>query len=146
MVGDIQRCGSRRQWWTSVDNADIVLRVTDLDKGEQRRSTPVRGKDGWRIFREPTRRGFLVWGLVALVIAVPEIWGSFGNPWFYSISRTTGHLEDLWSGVRAIVVALIAVAAVHAVLYRPDMAEIPQSTEPSRCCLDGQLDGLSVVV
>ena len=149
MADDIQRCGSRRQWWTSVDNADIVLRVTDLDKGEQRRSgPPVRGQDGWRIFREPTRRGFLVWGLVALVIAVPEIWGSFGNPWFYSISRTTGHLEDLWSGVRAIVVALIAVAAVHAVLYRPDMDEIPEhgakSLLPGRSIRRTQLGRLTI--
>ncbi len=86
----------------------------------------ARGRERWRKFSKPERRGLFVWGAVALVIAVPEIWGSFGNPWFYSISRTTGHLEDLWSGVRAIVVALIAVAAVHAVLYRPDMRDIPR--------------------
>jgi hypothetical protein len=95
--------------------------------GQQQRSGLLaRGKERWRRFSKPTRRGFFVWGAVAVVIAVPEIWGSFGNPWFYSISRTTGHLEDLWSGVRGAVVALITVAAVHAVLYRPDMVKIPQ--------------------
>lgn len=105
-----------------MDNADTVLCMNDLDQVEPQPSTlPVQGKD------PRARRGYLVWGLVALVIAVPEIWGTFGNPWFYSISRTTAHLEDLWSGVRAIVVALVAVAAVHAVLYRPDMLDFPRS-------------------
>jgi hypothetical protein len=107
-----------------MDNVDTVLYMNDLDQGKHEPSRlPVQGKD---LRRRRERRGYLVWGLVALVIAVPEIWGSFGNPWFYSISRTTGHLEDLWSGVRAIVVALIAVAAVHAVLYRPDMLDLPR--------------------
>jgi len=102
--------------------------VNDLEKGAQQPDSGLlaRGRERWRRFSKPERRGLFVWGAVALVIAVPEIWGSFGNPWFYSISRTTGHLEDLWSGVRAIVVALIAVAAVHAVLYRPDMDQPPQ--------------------
>jgi hypothetical protein len=107
-----------------MDNADTVLSMNDRDPGEHDPSgPPVQAKNPPR-GRE--RAGYVVWGLVALVIAVPEIWGIFGNPWFYSISRTTGHLEDLWSGVRAIVVALIAVAAVHAVLYRPDMPDFPQ--------------------
>ena len=92
-----------------------------MNDPDRERTTPA--KSPW-LTRE--RLGYLVWGLVGLVIAVPEIWGSFGNPWFYSISRTTGHLEDLWSGVRAIVVALIAVGAVHAVLYRPDMHGVLQ--------------------
>ena len=98
---------------------------------KQRPGLLVRGEERWRSFPRSVRRGFFVWGAVALVIAMPEIWGSFGNPWFYSISRTTAHLEDLWSGVRALVVALIAVAAVHAVLYRPDMAEVPQQRAKS---------------
>jgi hypothetical protein len=101
--------------------------VHELDNRVRKPPGPLtRGKERWHSFSKQARRGFFVWGAVGLVIAVPEIWGSFGNPWFYSISRTTGHLEDLWNGVRAIVVALIAVAAVHAVLYRPDMDEIPQ--------------------
>lgn len=107
-----------------MDNVDTVLYMNGLDQGEHEPSKqPVQGQD---LRRRRERRGYLVWGLVALVIAVPEIWGTFGNPWFYSISRTTGHLEDLWSGVRAIVVALIAVAAVHAVLYRPAMPDFPR--------------------
>jgi hypothetical protein len=105
-----------------MDNVDTVLSMNDLDQGEHEPSgLPVQGND-----RRRRRTGYLVWSLVALVIAVPEIWGTFGNPWFYSISRTTGHLEDLWTGVRAIVVALIAVAAVHAVLYRPDTPGFPR--------------------
>jgi hypothetical protein len=106
-----------------MDNAYTVLYMNGLAQGEQELSGPaVRGQDQ----RRRERRGYLVWGLVALVIAVPEIWGTFGNPWFYSISQTTGHLEDLWSGVRAIVVALIAVAAVHTVLYRPGRLGFPR--------------------
>lgn len=107
-----------------MDNADTVLSMKDPDLGEHEPSGPPGQAKDPRRRRE--RRGYLVWGLVALVIAVPEIWGTFGNPWFYSISRTTAHLEDLWSGVRAIVVALIAVAAVHAVLYRPDRPDLPR--------------------
>ncbi len=121
-----------------MDDAYIVLRVNDLNNGVvQQGSGPLaQGKGRWHSFSKPTQRGFFVWGAIAVVIAVPEIWGSFGNPWFYSISRTTGHLEDLWSGVRGIVVALIAVAAVRALLYRPDMADVPQrrakSVRPGR--------------
>lgn len=86
----------------------------------------------WRYFSKPERRGMLVWSVVAVAIAVPEIWGTFGNPWFYSISTTIGHLEDLWSGVRGIVVALIAVAAVHAVVNRPDLGEGPLRRQGAR--------------
>lgn len=125
-------CGQRmpqasHQSWTFIGNAYIILHVNNLGTVVQhgRPGLLTRAKERWRGFGKPTRRGFCVWGVVGLVIAVPEIWGSFGNPWFYSISRPTGHLEDLWAGVRAIVVALIAVGAVHAVLYRPDLDEVP---------------------
>ena len=114
--------------WTSAGNDYIVLRVNDVStSAPQQRSGPMtRARERWRRFTRPARRGLAVWGVVAVVIAVPEIWGSFGNPWFYSISRTTGHLEDLWSGVRGIVVALIALAAVRALLYRPGLGEAPR--------------------
>jgi hypothetical protein len=92
----------------------------------------MRARDRWGRFSKPELRGFFVWGAVALIVAIPEVWGSIGNPWFYSISRTTGHLEDLWSGGRGIVVALIAVAAVHAVIYRPDMDDIPPERKQSQ--------------
>jgi hypothetical protein len=67
---------------------------------------------------DPYQRGFVVWAVIGLVLAIPEILGSNVDSWFYSISRSVGHFEELWGGTRAIVVALIAVAAVHSILYR----------------------------
>jgi hypothetical protein len=66
----------------------------------------------------PVRRGIVVWFVIGLVLAIPETIGSNIDSWFYSISRSVGHMELLWGGTRAVVVALIAVAAVHALLFR----------------------------
>jgi Na+/proline symporter len=64
------------------------------------------------------RIGYVVWGSVALVVAIPEIWALAVNdaPW-PTISGTTGHLEDLWHPTAVFVVALIVVAAALAVGY-----------------------------
>jgi hypothetical protein len=64
------------------------------------------------------RLGYVVWGAVALVVAIPEIWALAVNdaPW-PTISGTTGHLEDLWHPTAVIVVAVIVVAAALAVGY-----------------------------
>jgi hypothetical protein len=68
------------------------------------------------------RIGYFVWGTVALVVAIPELWALIANdaPW-PTISGTVGHLEDLWHPTAVIVVAVIVVAAALATGYgRPD--------------------------
>jgi hypothetical protein len=62
--------------------------------------------------------GYIMWGSMALVIAIPEITAAVhhGVPW-PTISGMTGHLENRWSAVALIVVALIVVAAIHAVRF-----------------------------
>jgi len=71
-----------------------------------------------RDLKTPFRRGIVVWSVIGLVLAIPELLGSNLDTLFYSISRSVGHIEILWGGTRAVVVALIALAAVHALLYR----------------------------
>jgi membrane protein implicated in regulation of membrane protease activity len=61
--------------------------------------------------------GYVVWSLVGVIIAIPEIWAAAGSPPWPTISATVGHLETLWNPVALLVVALIAAAAVHAVRY-----------------------------
>ncbi|MCW3037597.1 MAG: hypothetical protein JWM17_2909 [Actinobacteria bacterium] len=63
--------------------------------------------------------GYVVWGAMALVIAIPEITAAVDHkvPW-PTISGMTGHLEYRWSWVALIVVALIVFAAFHSVTYR----------------------------
>jgi hypothetical protein len=64
------------------------------------------------------RIGYVVWGTVALVVAIPEIAALAAHdvPW-PTISGTIGHLEDLWHPTAVIVVAVIVVAAALAVGY-----------------------------
>lgn len=64
------------------------------------------------------RIGYVVWGTVALVVAIPEIAALAAQdvPW-PTISGTIGHLEDLWHPTAVIVVAVIVVAAALAVGY-----------------------------
>lgn len=64
------------------------------------------------------RWGYCVWGAVALVVAVPEIWALAvaDAPW-PTLSGTVAHLEDLWPPTAVIVVAAIVVAAALAVGY-----------------------------
>jgi len=82
----------------------------------------------WFELERPFRRGIVVWSVIGLVLAVPEILGSNLDTWFYSISRSVGHVEKLWGGTRAVVVALIALAAVHALLYRNRTASLVRGT------------------
>ncbi len=71
-----------------------------------------------RELKTPFRRGIVVWSVIGLILGIPELLGSNIDTWFYSISRSVGHIEILWGGTRAVVVALIALAAAHALLYR----------------------------
>jgi hypothetical protein len=72
------------------------------------------------------RIGYVVWGAVALVIAVPEFWALFSDdaPW-PTISGTIGHLEDLWHPTAVIVVAAIVVAAALATGYGRPQQRVP---------------------
>jgi hypothetical protein len=72
--------------------------------------------------------GLVVWGIVALVVAVPELIAAFsGNdPHLWrTISNTTGHLEARWAWVSLIVVGVIASVALYAVVspHDPDAPE-----------------------
>ncbi len=78
-------------------------------------------RERWAVrFRDLGSRqkwSYVVWSLVGLIIAVPEIWAAAGSPPWPTISATVGHLEALWNPVAILVVALIAAVAVHAVRY-----------------------------
>jgi hypothetical protein len=64
------------------------------------------------------RAGYWIWAIVALVVAVPEVWALAARtvPW-PTISGTVGHLEDLWHPTAVLVVAAIVVAAALAAGY-----------------------------
>ena len=76
---------------------------------------------GWRSrfagIRRRERWGYGVWGFVGAVIAVSELWAVAGNPWWLTISATVGHLEQLWSPVKVIVIALIVCGAIQVLRY-----------------------------
>ncbi|WP_216894580.1 hypothetical protein [Nocardia alni] len=59
--------------------------------------------------------GYLMWGLAALAIAVPELASVFGLVDWPTISNTTGHLEAAHEWVRLIVVFVIVVLGYYAV-------------------------------
>jgi hypothetical protein len=67
--------------------------------------------------------GYGVWLFVGAVIATSELWAAAGNPWWPTISATVGHLEQLWSPVKIIVVALIAAGATQMIIYPPHRRE-----------------------
>jgi hypothetical protein len=82
--------------------------------GWQSRFADVKPREWW---------GYAVWGFVGAVIAVSELWAAAGNPWWLTISATVGHLERLWSPVKIVVVALIAVGAVQVLMNPPFRAK-----------------------
>jgi hypothetical protein len=61
--------------------------------------------------------GYIVWGLMGVVIAVPEIWAVVGTPPWSTISATVGHLEARHGFVGLIVVALIVLATARALSF-----------------------------
>ncbi|HLK42433.1 MAG TPA: hypothetical protein VKV34_03755 [Thermoleophilia bacterium] len=70
-----------------------------------------------RSLSRPEAVGYLVWGAVAAIIAVPEIWALSGSPRWPTISLTAAHLEALWSPTKAVIVALISAAVVQLMTY-----------------------------
>jgi len=57
--------------------------------------------------------GYLVWAAMGVVVGVPEIWAAISGDGFYwpTISGTVGHLEDKWSVVAVVPVAVLAASA-----------------------------------
>jgi hypothetical protein len=64
------------------------------------------------------RWGYLIWGLCALVIIVPEVTAAaHANNRWPTISATIGHLEYRWSWVALLVVAVIVGVGFHFLGY-----------------------------
>jgi hypothetical protein len=87
-----------------------------------------------RLPKRPLRRRFayVVWGIVAAVILVPELYAAFAHDdvaWFTTISHTTGHLERHHVWVELAVVAIIVLAVYSAVKVPPKLPPETQ-TEP----------------
>jgi hypothetical protein len=80
------------------------------------------GLGRFRNLDQRERWGYGVWLFAGAVIAVGELWAAVGSPWWVTISATTGHLEQLWSPVKIIVVALVAAGAASALRYPPSRA------------------------
>lgn len=91
-------------------------------------SSRVAGPDGSppgpQISR-PECWGYAVWAFVGAVIAAAELWAVFGSPWWPTLSGTVGHLEQLWTPTKIIVIALIAAAAGQVLSYPPRQREFP---------------------
>jgi hypothetical protein len=84
-------------------------------------------------FEDKLKVGFLAWGLVGLVIAIPELFAAAvsRSPW-PTISGTVGHLESRWAFVAVIVVAVIvALAARVAALIIPLLGSTASPEDPS---------------
>jgi hypothetical protein len=68
--------------------------------------------------------GFLVWGLMGLVIAVPELWAAFSDQSRWpTISGTVGYLEYWHPWVSLVVVGLIVWGASSAIRFPPKTTE-----------------------
>jgi hypothetical protein len=77
------------------------------------------------------RWGYVVWGSIALVVAIPELGAAIWErgPW-PTISGTIGHLEELWSPTAIFPVAVIVVAAAS--IFRYAWADRPEAADADR--------------
>jgi hypothetical protein len=93
-----------------LDAADRPDERRELQTRRFRVSPPLSLEEKW---------GYLVWGPIALFIAVSEILAAVSRhlknaiPW-PTISTTVGHLEREHHWIAVVVVAVIAVVAYHA--------------------------------
>jgi hypothetical protein len=63
--------------------------------------------------------GYVVWGAMGVVVAVPELWAAVGGksvPW-PTISGTVGYLEYWHAWIAIIVIGILVWAAFHSVQY-----------------------------
>lgn len=92
---------------------------------------PLAKPGRFRDFDQREWWGYGVWLFVGAAIAVGELWAAVGNPWWLTISATIGHLEQVWSPVKIIVVALLAAGAVGVLRYPPSQSAFP-ARHPAR--------------
>jgi hypothetical protein len=68
--------------------------------------------------------GYVMWGSVAVLILIPELLAVFGRSFtpFPGIARTATNLEARWPWAAMIILAGLAILAVHLVFYPwPDL-------------------------
>ena len=74
------------------------------------------------------RIGYVVWGLVTLFIAIPELLAAFWHTPWPTLSETIGHLEQRHHWLRVPVLASLAVVATRIAFYPlPNRAPDPPS-------------------
>ena len=63
--------------------------------------------------------GYVVWGLLALVVAIPEVFAALGREWvpWPGFARTVTYLQARRPWMAAFVLAAFAVLVVHIVFY-----------------------------
>jgi hypothetical protein len=113
--------------------------LTDADKATHAGADPAANAAKAAVLNQETHNGYLFWGLTTAAILVTEVLGANFISWatkqlhdlwhvipqghltipWPTISWTTGHLENDWSGTAAIVVALIAVGVFYALSKQP---------------------------
>jgi len=86
------------------DDSHVVLFDSPVATGGSTSSRSALGR-----LNSKRRWGYLVWGVGAAVILVPELIAAFGAGWlpFSTISRMTGHLERQHSVLELVVIALL---------------------------------------
>ncbi len=99
------------------------MTLTRNPDSDQTLSHPGRWRDRFACVSSSEWWGYGVWLFMGCVIGVSELWAVAGNPWWLTISATVGHLEQLWSPVKIIVVALIVAGAIQALSYPPRQRE-----------------------
>jgi hypothetical protein len=69
--------------------------------------------------------GYIVWGAFLLAIAIPELIAYFGKSFapFPGFARTAANLEARWPLAAVIILAGLAILAVHLIFYPWPAAE-----------------------
>lgn len=72
--------------------------------------------------------GYIVWGCLAAIVIVTEVMAKIGSTWLRlpSMAATAADLQARWPWVATIILAGMAVLAVHLVFYPwPDLNLTP---------------------
>lgn len=68
--------------------------------------------------------GYIIWGVFGILVLIPELLAVFGKSFtpFPGIARTTTNLEARWPWAAMIILAGLAILAVHLIFYPwPDL-------------------------